>query len=73
MKKYDIERAIRNENAYASMPRTRGKKPGKLPTVTREASGLWHWWAEIKGEIRSGLSASKREACNERRLSGAAS
>ena len=67
MKTYDIERAIRNENAYAAMPRTSGKKGGELPTVTREASGLWHWWAKISGEIRQGLSASKREACNARR------
>lgn len=75
--KYDIQRAIENEHAFESIRHNaRGKKPGELPTITREPGGQWHWWAIITRCLSGGrtelvhvdgVSASKRDACNARR------
>ena len=43
----------------------------QMPTITRENSGAWHWWVKWLDKIREGLAASKREACNARRIAAA--
>lgn len=43
--------------------------PQKLPRVHRESAGHWSWNHVFKDGVSiSGLAASRREACNARRL-----